>query len=240
MMACLAAALLGAAGVAQAQRMSALAGVVRDLNGLAIPNATLSVDGRTLQAVSNDSGHFFLGGIPSGRNAFTLAKLGYAVVRFEIDLQPDTTLTVNIPMRPVQNLPGVQVAGERLSARLLQMGFYDRKKVGLGTFLDGDRIERMAYAQQPSSFLRDVRGITVRCRAGGRCTVTASRGCLAVAINKVWVRGQLDDNISAGEVYAIEVYERAAIVPIDFSLPRWASGCGVIAVWTRTFAEPGR
>lgn len=226
----------------RAGKTSALAGMVRDPTGHPIAGATLSVDNRGLQAVTNDSGQFFLGGIPSGRNDFTLVKLGYAAVHFSVDLSPDSTLVVNIPMRTVQNIAGVEVKGERISAKLLQMGFYDRKKVGVGTFLDNDKVERMAGAQQPSTFLRDVRGIQVRCRPAGRCSVTPTRqgGCLAVFHNKAFVRGELDDAITVGEVYAMEVYERPALVPIEFTLPSRMLNCGVIAVWTRGFAEPSR
>lgn len=223
-------------------KKAALTGMVRDVNGHPLSGATVVVDDKGLQTTTSDSGNFFLGGIPAGHNDFTVAKLGYSPVHFSVNLQPDTTLMVNIPMRTLQALPGVEVSAQGQSAKLLMMGFYDRKKVGLGTFLDNDRIEQLSGALQPSSFLRDVRGVVVRCKAAGRCTVAPTRAgaCLAVFVNKVYVRGQLDDAISPSEVYAIEVYERKALVPIDFLMPSRMGECGVIAVWTKGFVGTGR
>lgn len=240
------AALCVATGAALAQtpaadsavKKSALAGLVRDQLGHPLKSATLSVDGKGLSAVTNDSGQFFLGGIPAGKTDFTLVRIGYAAVYFQVNLPPDTTLVVNIPMRAVQNIAGVEVTAERVSARLLRDGFYARRRVGAGSFLTPERLDSLSYVMTPSQLLRDVRGVQVRCRAAGRCTVTTTRGgCVAVFVNKSLVYGQMDDALSVGEIYAIEVYERPAIVPVDFSLPRRFANCGVIAVWTKGYAQ---
>src|SRR5262245_52311792 len=121
-------------------RKSAIAGMVRDINGHPLVGALVKVDGRDMQVATSDSGNFFLGNIPAGHNEFSVTKLGYSPVNFSVNLQPDTTLMVNIPMKTLQTLPGVEVEAKGQSAKLLMMGFYDRKKVGLGRFLDNDKI----------------------------------------------------------------------------------------------------
>ena len=217
--------------------MAALAGVVVDTMGHTISGATLTRDSTTLFAVTNDSGRFFLSGVPAGKSFFTLARLGYLAVHFQADLAADSTLVLRIPMRSVQTLPDVVVKAEPISAKLLRVGYYERKQRGLGSFVGPDKVEKLAWATLPSTMLRDVRGIRVRCGSRGiatqRCTVTAGTGCVpTVYVNRVKVSGQLDEVVSPSEVYAIEVYEREAVVPFEFMPSR----C-VVAIWTKTFAQ---
>lgn len=219
-------------------RTAAIAGMVRDQFGRPLGNATLVVDRTELKTVTNDSGLFFQAGIPAGPRDFSVTRIGYAAVHFSVDLAPDTTLMLNIPMRAVQNIAAVDVKGARVSAALMRDGFYRRQELGLGSFLSPESVEKMSFLTTAAQLLRDVRGVTVRCGSGGRCTVTARRGCLAVMVNKVYKYGQLDDVVTIGEVYAIEVYERALLVPSDFTLPGRARNCGLINVWTKGYAEP--
>ena len=187
--------------------------------------------------MTNDSGHFFLGGVPAGRTFFTLVHLGHLEVHFQTDLSADSTLVLRIPMRSVQTLPDIAVTAEPISVKLLRAGYYERRKQGLGSFVGPDKVERLAWATLPSMMLRDVRGIRVRCRSIGlptqRCTVTAGMGCTpTLYVNRAKVSGQVDEVVSTSEIYAIEVYDREAYVPFEF-MP---SHC-VIAIWTKTFAQ---
>jgi hypothetical protein len=214
-------------------KTSALAGMVRTAVGLALKDATISVDNTEFKAVTNDSGLFFLPAIPAGKNNFTVLRLGYAPVHFQIDLAPDSTLVVNIPMKLVQTLPTVAVEGERISAKLMRTGFYERRKLGLGSFIGEDKIEKLHYATQPSTFLRDVRGFQVRCRSVGACVVSTNSGCRpTVYVNGSKRTGQFDEVVDASEIFAIETYERQVLVPGEF-MP---ASC-VIAVWTKGWAD---
>jgi hypothetical protein len=88
-----------------------------------------------------------------------------------------------------------------------------------------------------SQLLRDVPGVVVRCRAAGRCAVQlSSGGCLNLFVNGSYTRNQLDDILSTGEVYAMEVYTRRVQIPMEFTALRSACA-GALAVWTRTFAR---
>src|SRR6478672_5819801 len=66
-----------------APKRASLAGVVHDSLGAAIPRANVFVDGSTVSAISDDSGHFYLRGLAPGKNGFTVTKIGFTPVSFE-------------------------------------------------------------------------------------------------------------------------------------------------------------
>jgi len=214
-------------------KTAALAGMVRNAQGLPLKDATISVDKTELRAVTNDSGLFFLPKIPAGKSDFTVMRIGYGAVHFAIDLAADTTLVVNIPMKLVQTLPNVAVEGERVSTALMRAGYYDRRKTGLGSFIGEEKIAKLRHAMQPSTFLRDVRGFEVRCPSVGACVVRTSSGCVpTVYVNGAKRTGKLDEVVSPGEVFAMETYERQVLVPSEY----YPAGC-VVAVWTKGYAD---
>ena len=249
-------ALLATASHAQdsTPRRAALAGVIRDSLERPLPLATISVDGKDLSTVSDDSGRFHLAGIPAGQNDFTILRLGYKAVAFTTTLAPDTTLVIAIKMRRVQTLENVNVRAASVSERLARTGYYDRKRMGIGSFVTPERVDSLSHVSTPAKLLRDVRGLEVRCGAGGGCSVVQTRGheCLQLIVDGALVGDGVSDSqngidavLSTSQVYAIEVYERPSIVPTEFqgTLPRKRSiltrkaGCGVIVVWTRGRGE---
>jgi hypothetical protein len=245
--------ILGQAAAAQEPSVAkpgtaALAGMVRDPFGHGLKDATLSVDRTDLKAFTNDSGLFFLPGIPAGKNDFTVMRIGYAAVHFQLDLSPDSTLVVNIPMKNVQTLPNVDVKGEQVSAELMRAGYYERRNLGLGSFIGPEKIERLSYATVPSTYLRDARSVRVVCKTSGYqgCTVRLGSsvdpgtgrvtGCKPnVYVNGSKRTGEFDEVVDAADVYSIEVYERRALVPMQYQ----PSECA-IGVWTWSYADVPR
>ena len=228
-------------------RKSGIAGVIRDSIGRPIQRANVLVDGEKLTTVSDDSGHFDLRGLPSGPNGFTIAKIGYAPVSFETSLPPDSIVVLAIQMRSVQTLSTVNVTAERVQASLARIGFVERQRLGLGSFLTPQQVDSMAdLISTPSQFLRGVRGIDLRCRNLGCVPVARHAGCLWLFIDGV-PNGPARLIDSAGlnpnAISAIEVYDRAGTVPMEFqgALPEkqgrgfsMSGGCGAIAFWTKT------
>lgn len=245
------AACLAFAGALRAQtadpigRPAALAGVIRDTLGRGLPLATVSLRARDLTVVTDDSGHFHLAGIPAGRQAITILRIGFTPVEFETTFAPDSTIVVRITLKAVQTLGEVTVKASAVAARLARTGYFDRRRQGIGSFVPPERIDSIApSAGAPSTLLRDVRNILVRCpSAAGRCVVTtATNHCLTVFVDGVaHYDSQLDDILSTQLVGAVEVYERPSIVPAEFQgSGRRAAGratlqrCGAIVVWTKT------
>ena len=227
-------------------KRAALAGVVRDTLGRPLHLATILVVGKDLSAISDDSGRFHIAGIPAGESEFMVMRIGHRSVSFAATLLPDTTVIVGIRLTPVQVLEELEVTARRRTD-WTRTGFEERQRIGLGKFVTPDRIERLSPVGAPSTYLRDISGIDVRCISAGRCSVVPRYArCLWLWVDGVLYRdAQLDDILSATQVYAIEVYSRESSVPMEFQgmLPRKSgremtqfAGCGALVVWTKANA----
>lgn len=221
---------------------AALAGTVRDTLGHPLSLVTVFAEGKDLATVTDDSGRFHLSGIPAGATRFTVMRLGFRAINFEATLSPDSTMVVEMRLHSVQTLPGIAVSGERQSAALVRSGFYERQKKGWGKFVSPEAVEKLRFVSTPAQLLRNVSGMYVRCGArerrltGGGCVVSSSAGCVTLFVNGFYTRGELDARLGTAEVYAIETYNRAAIVPMEFTRPSSESRCGAIVVWTQARA----
>ncbi|HEY8176775.1 MAG TPA: carboxypeptidase regulatory-like domain-containing protein, partial [Gemmatimonadaceae bacterium] len=108
----------GQTPAADSARPTALAGTVRDLLGHPVAGVTLTAEGRERSVQTDDSGRFHMAGIPAGPKLFTLAKLGFVAVSFQVRLAPDTTIVIDVHLRPVQSLSEVTVSSPGVSAKL--------------------------------------------------------------------------------------------------------------------------
>jgi hypothetical protein len=233
---------------------SAVAGVVRDTLERPLAFATILVDGRELSVVSDDSGRFHLAGIPSGLNSFTVMRIGYKAVSFDVTLAPESTLVLGIHLKSIQTLGPITVTGTAQIPRLARTGFYERQVLGFGSFISPQRIDSLNFVDSPAQLLRGVRGIEVRCFSAKRCVVHTHSppDCLWLFVDGAYMpasgsdQSQLDDVMGTGEVAAIEVYERPMFVPSEFQarLPvkrgrdlTAKAGCGALVIWTRTHAR---
>jgi hypothetical protein len=239
-------------------RHSAVAGVVRDTLERPLAFATILVDGRELSVVSDDSGRFHLAGIPSGVNSFTVMRIGYKAVSFEVTLAPESTLVLVIHLKSVQTLGPVTVTGAAEIPRLARTGFYERQRLAFGSFLTPQHIDSLNFVDSPAQLLRGVRGIDVRCISAKRCSVhtLGAEDCLWLFIDGAYMpptsptgsgQSEIDDILGTGEVAAIEVYERPMFVPSEFQarLPvkgyrgfTMKAGCGALVIWTRAHTRP--
>jgi len=228
------------------RRHSGLAGVVRDSVGRPVIAASVLVDGSAVAVVTDDSGRFDVRRLPAGPNGFTITKIGYAPLSFEVSLPADSVVVLSVSMRSVQVLNTVNVSAERTNMYLARTGFTERQRLGLGSFLTPQHIDSVAMSViTPAALLRGVRGIDVVCPRD-ICKVVAHSppGCLWLYIDGVpHGTERIDDfAISPSGIAAIEVYDRPSLVPMDFQgqLPikqgrsmSMASGCGALAIWTK-------
>jgi hypothetical protein len=128
------------------------------------------------------------------------------------------------------------------SDRVLEdLGFADRKRRGLGTFLDGDKIAQQAV--RFTDAMRTVPGLRVQPAGNGRSTITNSRdpvgGCVVTYVdNVIWREispGDLDDFVQPSEVRAVEVYT-SSNTPPQFQMAG-ATSCATIVVWTNRYVN---
>ena len=228
------------------RKHSGLAGVVRDSLGRPIIAAKVLVDGSSITVATDDSGHFDVRRLPVGPNGFTITKIGYAPLSFEVSLPADSVVVLSVTMRSVQVLNTVNVNAERTNAYLARSGFTERQRLGLGSFLTPPHIDSIAMTVvTPAQLLRGVRGIDVNCpRDLCRVTAHSQPGCLWLYIDGVPHGTEQIDSFafSPSGIAAIEVYERPSLVPMEFqgALPvkqgrdmSNGAGCGALAIWTK-------
>lgn len=220
-----------------ASKPSVLIGIVKDSLGAPIPFAQVFAENGPVTA-TNDSGIFRLPEISKGLTLFGVRRLGYSPLTFSVTMPPDTTISVAIRLhQTVARLTEVTVEEKRRSSSLARSGFYERQNNAVGTFFT---FADIAY-RAPTRFeqiLEGVLGVEVltqnghlipvgRSPGGGRCRLS-----IFLDGHVFRLSGNEELPVPPNEIAAVEVYQRSAIVPVqfqDFSNP----SCGSIVVWTR-------
>lgn len=134
---------------------------------------------------------------------------------------------------------GVSATVERGELALEQMGFYQRRRLGAGVFLDPEDLQRV-QATQPSDFFRRIPSIRITdrepvfTRGGsgfeGSCWPLLILDGMVVRAAKQTHIG-LDDLVPVGAIAAIEAYPSGTGAPSEYS--GTGAACGVIMIWTK-------
>lgn len=224
------------------QRPSSVRGLIRDSADTPIPFATV-VWGEARQVITTtDSGAFTLTDIPSGKTSFTVRRLGYVPVDFDLILKPGTIKPVVVHLFPTPpsltavevEAPSTMKADAYRDDRFRATGFFDRKAHLSGYFISPDEIEarRPTYV---SDLLRTVPGITLvgRPHTPSARYVSSNEHCRL----QVYLDGHPapdgDDFVAGSDIKAIEVYN-SLLRASDRFLPSPQKGyCGSIVVWTK-------
>jgi hypothetical protein len=214
-----------------------LVGKVRDSTGAPIPGAVVELG--TLAARTDASGRFRLSTPDIDTVSLLVRRLGYAPEIAHVTARNHQwdTVVVELSLNP-QTLDAVRVKDAPVRMR----AFEERRARGIGVFVTREEIAER-NTTLPSDVLRTKRGIhLVRLRNGSYgvrfAMFSSSRPNCVPAL---WIDGQRArnmeiDDLSAGDIEGIELYDSFSITPFEFSrdseLP-----CGTIVVWTRV---PGK
>ncbi len=231
-----------AAATQEIARPSSVRGLVRDSADVPIPFATV-VWGEARQVITTtDSGAFNLTDIPSGTTRFTVRRLGYVPVDFDLLLKPGTIKPVVVRLSPTPpSLTTVEVevapaagADPYRDDRFLKTGFFDRKAHLPGYFITPAEVERRRPAYV-SDLLFGVPGITLvgRPHSASARYVSSSQHCRL----KIYLDGHPtadgDDFVNGSDIKAIEVYSSLLPVEARFMPSPQKGYCGSIVVWTK-------
>ncbi|HEX5178603.1 MAG TPA: carboxypeptidase regulatory-like domain-containing protein [Gemmatimonadaceae bacterium] len=214
-----------------------LTGHVTSAEGKPLEGAMVLLLGTQLSARSDVDGAFRLTGLPAGTQSVEVREIGYSPKRFAVDLTPrhPSTLTATLDEHTTV-LKTMEITAKRGSEIA---GFDQRKKSGLGYYMDRDQIEKSNPISTTDLF-RQVPGLTVawdgegysvqvnRNSNGGSCPV-------AYYIDGspfLSVGDDIDQIVQPQDVAAIEVYKSSAETPMQF---QGADGgpCGTIVIWTK-------
>ncbi|MDQ6871966.1 MAG: Plug and carboxypeptidase regulatory-like domain-containing protein [Gemmatimonadota bacterium] len=212
-----------------------VAGVIRDVGGVPIPDAEVGiVRGERLQqfAITAADGKFLLTGVASGMVPLRIRRLGYAIQLLDVDTRIPSSATLEIVLKSVASeLEDVTIAANE-QFKLREFYEHKQQRGSFGRFLEQNEIRRMGPTN-PSDLFRTVPGVVIASASGGN--TVRIRGCQPM----VWVDGQrvpgaeLDEVVHPSEIAAIEFYPSNAGIPAQY-LERSNRLCGSVIVWTRT------
>lgn len=218
---------------------SRLTGRILNKAGGPIQSARVSIDGAAPVAISNERGEFTLDSLPSGTQTVEVRKIGYAATEKPVELSARAAAQTTITLDVAELAPVRIVAG---SDRVLDdLGYSDRKRRGLGHFLDGDKMAEQAV--RFTDAMRTVPGLRVMPAGNGRSVLTNSRdpvgGCVMTWVdNIVWrevTPGDIDDFVMPSEVRAVEVYT-SSNTPPQFQMAGQTS-CATVVIWTNRYVN---
>lgn len=259
--ACLLTAAAPSTGLAQDSVATvSIGGIVRDTSGRLLTGAEVRSGERF--TVTSDSGRFLLADLMPDTVELMVRRIGYRPVATAFVIRPGFNITVSVTMTPSGvTLGTIVVEGKRLDAHLWKAGFYERSKLGMGTFFTPEDLRHRGSTI--SGLLAEVPSVTIQRDQRNRAAAMGRFGngqCLMnVFVDGTLVRWAPDVGLDAvlpkDEILAIEVYPRPALVPSVLvglggggsAAPGQAtmtsqgqrSDCGAIFLWTKPF-EPGR
>lgn len=205
----------------------------------------LGTDGIAVDSTLADSaGNFTMVAPEPGRYSVAADRFGYeARTSPPVGVQRDQGRFVELRLPPaVFILDPVGVYVEAKSRRLADVGFYERRRLSPGYFIDPEMIERRS-PRDVSDLFTNVPGTRLVPAGGGKNRVVLRGGVRTACPPQIYVDEVpimrtgareiffLDDIVAANHVEGIEVYRSHAELPSRFSTD--LGRCGAIVVWTK-------
>jgi hypothetical protein len=237
------------AGRAPAQEITGQ--LIDSATGLGIPNAAIvlsSVEegGADHGAALTDSqGNFRLRAPAPGRYRLRVARIGYAPLLTEVvEIGARERLDLELRTAPAPvDVEGVEVTSTPVRAErsrgLERWGFYDRQRMGFGTFITRAEIEERRPADTPEIFRGRAGFRLVQGAAGTGYRVISTRGPQGcnpdIYLDGIYLapvdRRDVLYSVPWTDIEGIEAYPSPFVVPPRFQ--RQGRTCAVIAIWTR-------
>jgi hypothetical protein len=215
-----------------------VAGKVVNKYGQPIGHARVELQNTGQATLTKANGDFVLDSLPSGTQTLEVRQLGYSPTDMPVELSMARPENVTVKMADyVPVLSEMRVTAQR-DKGLMDVGFNDRKRSGMGYYLDADQL-KMRQTSQFSDMLRTVPGIRVVPAGDGTNVIQSSRdptgGCVTFYVDgSPWQQmtpGDLDTFVRPEEVAALEVYN-GATTPAQFQ-QAGNSGCTTVVIWTQ-------
>jgi hypothetical protein len=214
--------------------------VTERTSGAAIANVAVRIANTPLTALTDAAGRFQFERVPIGDFQLRIEHLAYAAISTPL-LVRDEDLDAAVRMTPAA-IPLEPVIVTAFSQRLDRVGFYERERRGIGTFIGRKQVDAM-NVQHASDLLRSVpsaRLIPQTTRRNAPPNSLSGRGACRFKFIVDGTRTLADfemDFVAAHVIEGVEVYSGLSEVPALFkahATPDAGSAlCGVVAIWTR-------
>jgi hypothetical protein len=221
-----------------AQNKGVLRGrVLADSTDAPIAGATVATIFGGLAVTTDSLGYFRLAGLPPQVHRFFVRRLGFTPVAASLSFLAGDSVEVDFVLTPLPLLLPELVVPTTAVARKLR-DFHDRRRFGMGRFLDSLDIARMTAIRLTDVFRR-LPGMLVACPRShcglytmGRQSLRQGPFCpVAVGLDGVRFADFPIDLILPDEVAAIEWYRGPASMPAEFNIT--GNTCGFVMIWTK-------
>lgn len=235
--------------------------VVAHETGEPIAGVQVSIMGQRRTGLSDAAGVVRIAGIAPGPHAVSIERIGYASERLVVDFTAGESIEGEVELNPqAVNLAAVNVEAEG-SLALRSSGFFERRKLGAGTFVTRDEVDaRARVSTRMSGLLERLPGLRVIPQGGSRSLIRSHRsGGSGCSYAQIFLDGQriagdpivrlgarsgpprftgvdVDALTSLHHVEAVEWYPGVAGLPAQFNVSGAADGgptCGTLLIWTR-------
>ena len=213
--------------------------VVRSDSGGPFAGAEVLVSGSTDTAVTNDSGHFSLRGLPTGTRTLRVRALGWQPVLIPIELSQREARHIVVPLAIKTAVLQTVVVTATLKSALERVGFEDRKRMNVGHFLTPDDIAKKS-ASELVDLVAGMPGVVRRAGPNGEDYLAGTRGsgCVHYIVDgtpfEEMTPGEINSVVPPDQVGAIELYQQSE------TPPQYNYGASTIIVAVPSGAVPGR
>lgn len=233
--------------------VTGIVGVLTDAeSGELISGAVVRTGQGERGVLTDPRGEFLIEELIAGQHVVEFAMIGYAPRADTIRVTEGRVTHVRVSMAVDPHaLDPIEVTVERREVKLQQVGFYNRRAIGFGKYLDREEIERKGPYEFTDLF-RGMPGVEVYpdpqnglqkyvVLRTGRLQLPTSTG-YDRCFPRIYVDGLLtahggaepaniDSFLNTTAIAGIEIYASTAGLPPQYQ--GGGAGCGVILVWTR-------
>lgn len=187
-----------------------------------------------LEVLSDDQGQFVLSLPSPGTYRLSVTRIGYNPARsglFEAASANAPAVEVSLTVKPVA-LDSLEILSTPRVPRLERLGFYKRKEIGWGYFINREEI-RERHPTWVTDLIRGLPGVRIAYDELGVPKGAYLRNCLlSVVLDGVPVTVDPNTLVHPSEIEGMEVYPSVVGVPAQYR--RGLAGpCGTILIWTR-------
>jgi hypothetical protein len=189
--------------------------------------------GTDIVTMTNDQGEFTMHNLPSGTHLVMARHLGFGAGTVPVDLssRQQKRVTLKLPKFLAIMDPVLVIA--RTSAGLDRVGFSERRKGGLGSYIGPEQLQKM-HPYSVIDILKRVPQLRVWNGPDGPLISSPRDGCVQYVLDDIqyaeMAAGDIRHFVTGAEVVAVEVYQ-ANNTPGRYM--RAGPSCTTIVLWTR-------
>ena len=208
-------------------------GVVRGVGAMPLAGATVRVRDARSSAVTDSTGRFALGELPSGTQILQARHDGYPLSEVVVELRPDRAIVQNVLM--VREVRGDSTQSPSVAALYKEFESH-RRAYGFGQFLGVEEIAQKEKAvSETVDLFADMIGFTALghgadARLISNEALSSNRSCRSANVVVDGVDGIGINDIVPSQVGAIEAYSNSQFVPERFA---GRGECGLVVIWMR-------